>query len=159
MNSSEYLILPLLQGFYWFDEGLQSYLKSKGWSAVTRPQSMIMSNVILGVNKPSDIARRLGISRQAIHTTLDQMVEQGLLELRDDPSDKRSKVVVISKSGERRRQDARRAMMMLTEELSKRIGSKNVENLQKAFAAEWGPPVLTAEKPRKNTSPPAVRPR
>jgi len=36
-----HLLLSLLQGFYWFDEGLQNYLQARGWPAVTRPQSMV----------------------------------------------------------------------------------------------------------------------
>ena len=141
MESASSLIIPLFQGFIWFDEGLQSYLKKRGWSEVTRPQSMVMVNVISGVTKPAEIARRLGVSRQAIHTTIQQMVEMDLLELHDDPDDQRSKIVCISKSGERRRNDARRAAELLVAELSRRIGARNVRNIVAAFSAEWGEPV------------------
>ena len=65
-----HLLLSLLQGFYWFDEGLQNYLQARGWPVVSRPQSMVMANIVLGVRRPSDIARRLGVSRQAIHATM-----------------------------------------------------------------------------------------
>ena len=34
-------------------DGLQAYLQSRGWNQVTRPQSMVMVNVVLGVHKPS----------------------------------------------------------------------------------------------------------
>ncbi len=142
MESASSLIIPLLQGFIWFDEGLQSYLKMRGWSKVTRPQSMVMANVIAGVTKPAEIARRLGVSRQAIHITIQQMVEMDLLELRDDPDDQRSKIVCISKGGERRRNDARKAAELLTAELSRRIGARNVRNIIAAFSAEWGAPVV-----------------
>ena len=82
----KHLILSLLQGFYWFDEGLQNYLRSKGWPAVTRPQSMVMANVVLGFRRPSDIARNMDVSRQAIHATTNQMVKLGMLALVDDPN-------------------------------------------------------------------------
>ena len=59
MNAAETFIIPLLQAFFWFDDGLQSYLQSKGWSQVTRPQSMVMANVVIGVHNPSEIARNL----------------------------------------------------------------------------------------------------
>lgn len=146
MESSSYLIVPLLQGFYWFDEGLQSYLRKRGWSDITRPQSMVMVNVISGVTRPSDIARMLGVSRQAIHVTIGQMVKMDLLELKDDPNDLRSKIVAISKRGKRTRKDARRAVRMLTEELGRRIGERNVRNLIQAFAKDWGAPVDFTKK-------------
>ncbi|HKD22355.1 MAG TPA: MarR family winged helix-turn-helix transcriptional regulator [Rhizomicrobium sp.] len=140
MQSPSYLIVPLLQGFYWFDEGLQNYLRAKGWSKVTRAQSMIMVNVITGTRKPSDIARVLGISRQAVHATIEQMIEMDLVKLVDDPEDGRAKILELSEGGERRRKDARRAVVMLTKELSTRIGKQNVQNLLKAFSVDWGKP-------------------
>jgi len=141
MENASTLIVPLLQGFIWFDEGLQSYLRARGWSKVTRPQSMVMVNVVSGVTKPADIARRMGVSRQAIHSTIRQMVAMDLLELRDDPDDQRSKIVAISRSGQRRRNDARRAANLLIKELSRRIGARNVRNIVAAFSREWGDPV------------------
>lgn len=141
MNAAETFIIPLLQAFFWFDDGLQSYLQSKGWSQVTRPQSMVMANVVNGVRNPSEIARNLGISRQAVHTTINQMVAMGMLELRDDKEDRRAKIVAVSETGVQMRRDADQAMVELANELRRRIGDRNVENLIKAFSADWGAPV------------------
>lgn len=136
-----HLLLPLLRAFIWFDEGLQAYLRSKGWNKVTRPQSMLMAAVVMGCVKPSEIARTLGISRQAVHLTINQMIEMDVLELVPDPSDRRTKIVRISKSGQKRRQDARAAMDYLTTELIRRIGRQNVHNLAKSLTVEWGEPL------------------
>jgi DNA-binding MarR family transcriptional regulator len=138
MIAAQSLIVPLLQAFFWFDDGLQSYLQARGWDQVTRPQSMIMANVVIGVHKPSDIARNLGISRQAVHTTINQMVEMGMLELRDDIDDRRAKIVAVSEKGREMGRDADIAMKAMTDELRRRIGPKNVDNLIKAFSADWG---------------------
>ncbi len=141
MIGADTLIIPLLQAFFWFDDGLQSYLQSRGWSQVTRPQSMVMANVVIGVHSPSDIARNLGISRQAVHTTINQMVEMGMLELRDDHNDRRAKIVALSETGVRMRHDADAVMVELANELRRRIGGRNVDNLIKAFSADWGEPI------------------
>lgn len=141
MIGADTLIVPLLQAFFWFDDGLQSYLQARGWNQVTRPQSMVMTNVVIGVHKPSDIARNLGISRQAVHTTINQMVELGMLELRDDHDDGRAKIVALTPLGHQMRQDADKVMSDLQAELRRRIGSRNVDNLLKAFSAEWGAPL------------------
>lgn len=138
MQAAESLIVPLLQAFFWFDDGLQSFLQARGWDQVTRPQSMVMANVVIGVHKPSDIARNLGISRQAVHTTINQMVEMGMLELRDDVNDRRAKIVAVSEKGREMGRDADLAMAAMSAELRRRIGAKNVDNLIKAFGAEWG---------------------
>lgn len=147
MIAAESLILPLLQGFFWFDDGLQAHLQARGWTEVTRPESMVMTNVVVGVQKPSEIARNLGVSRQSVHATINQMVAKGILELAADPEDGRAKIVVLSEVGLRMRQDANQAMAHMVEQLRQRIGARNVDNLVKAFSAEWGdPPVPEAER-------------
>lgn len=138
MIGAETLLVPLLQAFFWFDDALQSYLQARGWDQVTRPQSMVMANVVIGVHKPSDIARNLGISRQAVHTTINQMVELGMLELRDDNEDRRAKIVAVSDKGRAMGRDADDATAAIIAELRRRIGPKNVDGLIKAFKAEWG---------------------
>ena len=141
MDSAEFLIVPIWQAFVWLDEGLQNYLRLRGWPQVTRPQSMVMNNVVVGVTKPSDIARNLGVSRQAIHVTLNQMVEIGLLELVADPADRRAKIVAISATGAKMRQSAQEAMRLLAEQLRRRIGDAHVESLKTILAADWGAPL------------------
>ena len=137
-----HLLLSLLQGFYWFDEGLQNYLRARGWPSVTRPQSMVMANVVLGVRRPSDIARNMGVSRQAIHATINQMSELGILELVDDPTNGRVKLVVPTHKGETMRIDAQQAMVVMAEELGRRVGRANVLKAAHVLNEDWGPPLL-----------------
>lgn len=150
MIAAESLILPLLQGFFWFDDGLQAHLQARGWTEVTRPESMVMTNVVIGVQKPSEIARNLGVSRQSVHATINQMVAKGILELADDPEDGRAKIVVLSEIGQRMRQDANQAMAQMVEQLRRRIGARNVDSLIRAFSADWGEPP-TPETERKKS--------
>ena len=136
-----HLLLSLLQGFYWCDEGLQNYLRARGWPAVTRPQSMVMANVVLGVRRPSDIARNMGVSRQAIHATINQMIEMDIVALVDDPTNRRVKVVAPTTTGETMRVDAQRAMVIMAEELFQRLGKTNVLKAAHLLAEDWGPPL------------------
>lgn len=150
MIAAETLLVPLMNAFFWFDDGLQSYLQSRGWNQVTRSQSMVMANVVIGVKKPADIARNLGLSRQSVHTTIMQMVKLGMVELRDDEEDGRAWIVLVSEKGSAMGRDADDAIAELTAELRRRIGSRNVDNLIKAFREDWGaapvdwPPSLEA---------------
>ena len=136
-----HLLLSLLQGFYWFDEGLQNYLQARGWPAVTRPQSMVMANIVLGVRRPSEIARRLGVSRQAIHATLNQMVELGMVALVDDPTNGRVKEVTVTPQGERMRLDAQRAMVIMGDELGRRLGKAQLLKTAQLLHEDWGEPM------------------
>ena len=145
-----HLLLSLLQGFYWFDEGLQNYLQARGWPAVTRPQSMVMANIVLGVRRPSDIARRLGVSRQAIHATINQMVELGIVALVDDPANRRVKVVAPTAQGEAMRIDAQRAMVVMGDELGRRIGKPQLLKAAHLLHEDWGPPLTFRPEEVKN---------
>ena len=55
---SPYLIVSLLQGFYWFDSGLQSYLRARNLPTLTHSQSMVMINLTTGTTRPADVAGR-----------------------------------------------------------------------------------------------------
>ena len=142
----KHLLLSLLQGFYWFDEGLQNYLQARGWPVVTRPQSMVMANIVLGVRRPSDIARRLGVSRQAIHATINQMIGLGMVALVDEPSNRRVKVMALTPLGETMRVDAQQAMAVMGDELCRRLGKARLLEAAQLLHEDWGDP-MTFEPP------------
>jgi DNA-binding MarR family transcriptional regulator len=132
------LIIALFQRFCWLDEGLQSRLHDRGWPDVSRPQSMVMTNIVSGIVRPSDIARNLGVSRQAIHSTINQMIKLGMVELAPDPDDRRHMIVSLTPTGARMRQDAQHAMDALSDQLAERLGQDRFDALLAALEADWG---------------------
>ncbi len=151
MDGISYLIVPLLQGFEWFDEGLQRSLQARGWPQLTQPESSVMIHLITGVNRPSDIARSMGLSRQAVHMTIKQVVQKGIFELQDDPLDRRSKIVALTPRGRAMRRDAQLAVEYLTNQLATRIGRDHVAGIKAAFALDWGPPVVCPPEYRRRS--------
>lgn len=137
MRANELIIL-LFERFCWLDEGIQRHFLANGWPEVSRSQSMIMINIITGTRRPSDIARRLGISRQAIHTTIGQMVDKGIVVLETDPEDGRHKLLDLTEFGARMRKDAQAAMGEMTDGIAARIGEKRFEELLDSLSADWG---------------------
>lgn len=98
---------------------------------------MVMINIVSGVTRPSDIARRLGISRQAIHATVAQMIDKGILTLEPDPTDARHRRLALTDFGERMRGDAQAIMASLTEQIAGTIGNSRFEALLETLAADW----------------------
>lgn len=132
------LIIALFQRFCWLDEGLQARLHDHGWPDVSRPQSMVMTNIVSGIVRPSDIARNLGVSRQAIHSTINQMVALGIVKLDTDPADRRHMVLSLTDLGARMRQDAQQAMDALTTQIADVLGQDRFDSLLAALEADWG---------------------
>ena len=134
-----YLLRGLLQAYYWYDESLQNLVAARGYRSLTRAQSMIMVNISAGIRRPADLARRLGISRQAIQQTIAELVRIGLLSLNDDPLDRRAKVVGFSSRGQGIVREAFSAIARIESELESRLGPRAKKALESALYADWGP--------------------
>jgi|HigsolmetaAR201D_1030396.scaffolds.fasta_scaffold21126_2 DNA-binding MarR family transcriptional regulator len=152
----DYLMRGLLHAFYWMDESLQNHLRASGWPRVSRTQSMIMVNVSDGITRPVDLARNLGISRQAVQQVLADMEEQGLITLVPDPDDARAKIVRFSPRGKGIVDAALRAIASIERELEKRLGKQLFVQLKRALLErDWGEvvdPSRTSEKTRPSSS-------
>ena len=147
------LIIALFQRFCWLDEGLQAWLHDHGWPDVNRPQSMVMTNIVSGIVRPSDIARNLGVSRQAIHSTISQMVKLGIVRLEVDPGDRRHMIVSLTDLGARMRQDAQRSMDALTAQIAAVLGQDKFDALLAALEADWGDNIAPASlAPRRRSA-------
>lgn len=128
----------LLHCYYWCDEGLQNSLKSAGLPALSRTKSMIMVNIADGITRPSDLARNIGITRQAIQQTLVEMERDGLITLAPDPTDGRAKIVRFSRRGAGIGKAAFDAIDEIEAELGRRIGAGAVNTLKQILFRDWG---------------------
>ena len=134
--------LALLKDFYWVELGIRSYLRSRGNPEFSRSEGIIIANITLGYDRPSEIARQLGVSRQAVHQQLQQMLHKGIVTLEPDPTDGRGKVVRITDLARKMNEDGMVAMTILWEELERRLGPKELRAAARVLTADWGPPVV-----------------
>lgn len=141
MIQTEFLFVSLLEGFEWFDESLQMTLNAAGIPNLSRTDSMIMIHVQTGIIRPSEIARSLRLTRQAVHQSIASLVERGIFELRADPDDGRVKTVHLTERGRAMRKDANCIVRALTDTLAYRIGQQQVDALRAVFRQPWGEPV------------------
>lgn len=140
MTYSPPLIDLSLRAFRWFEEGVISRLNEAGWPKITRAHSLLFAHLDLEGTRPSELARRIGITRQAVHQTLEELVDDGLVELVPDPTSRRAKLVVLTPRGRRIVSDALAIFDELEDTLARRIGRKSVTQLRRALEADWGPP-------------------
>ncbi|MEW4467483.1 helix-turn-helix domain-containing protein [Parasphingorhabdus sp. JC815] len=138
--TANFMIMDVMRAFYWFDEGLQSALKARGWQSISRSQSIMLANIALDIKRPADLARNLGISRQAVSKMLQEMTEDNLLSIEADPNDKRAQIVNFSEESVKLRADALEILGELELQLGKRIGAGSLKAFRNALSKDWGPP-------------------
>lgn len=136
--SEGYMMMDLMRAFHWFDEGLQTALNARGWHSITRGQSMVFANISLGIRRPADLARNLGISRQAVSKMLQDMAAQGLVKIESDPKDRRAQLVNFSEKSSRLRADAIAILETLEARLAETVGSENIETMRHTLERDWG---------------------
>lgn len=132
------LLRTLMHAFYWFDDGLQAHMQREADFSLPRAQSMIMTCLSEGVENPTELARCLKVSKQAIRQALRPMIENGLVTVEPDPANGRQRLVKVTERGQAMREIAKRSLGALERELVRRIGHERVEALHEILNADWG---------------------
>ena len=118
----------------------------------------------------TELASRLGVSKQATFQLVEELEAQGVVERRDDPIDGRAKLIRFSRKGERALLEGLRVLGDLERELASAIGRTRFQALHEALlallpvlegaavshaapvTAQAPEPVLKRRGPRKKTS-------
>lgn len=140
------LMVGFLEAFMWLDRGLQENLNALGLPSVRRLESMVMIYTAVGVRRPSDFAKVLGVTRQSINSAIRDLEDKKLIELTPDPEDGRCKIVSFARAGEPIHLKAAEILGALELSLTKRFGKTNMSALAQVLEADWGPvPILVDE--------------
>lgn len=132
-------LMQLLLNYYdWFDASLQRALAANGEKAFSKAQSAVFVNLAEGRNTAVEIARHLGVSKQAVNKTVNELVERGLLTLIVDGEDKRSKRILPTRAGLEKGRQAAKALYELEQELARRIGAEQANALRAILEAPPG---------------------
>ncbi len=135
------LMVKLVKAMNWAHQNLQMEIEKSGAAPFTINQGIVLSNILLGINRPSDLAREMEISRQAVSIILKQLEERGIIELIADPQHKLAKIARMLPNVENEGiLDVIHQARNATEaRLRKRIGTGKFKNLQVALGSNWGP--------------------
>ncbi len=125
----DFLMRRLFDAFSWFDESLQHSMQISGVPGLSRSQSMVMVYLGEGVRRPAALARKLRVTRQAMHKTILDLEDKGYVQLVADPDDRRAKIVQLSPTGLQRHSKAKACLTELERELVARLGRATVAAL------------------------------
>ena len=80
--------------------------------------------------RPSELASRRGMSKQAVNYLLGELERLGYLDRRTDPDDRRSKRVALTRRGERAAHTIRDAVRELERDWEKQLGRESFSQLR-----------------------------
>lgn len=121
----------------WFDERVYQGAREKGYGFVTPAMVRVFAHMGRQPVSIPELARRLSISRQAVHVTIHEAERHGVVEFEDCTFDKRLKLVKFSEAGWKMLAAASDTMDAVREELEARIGKKDVESLLRILSKTW----------------------
>jgi DNA-binding MarR family transcriptional regulator len=133
------LLRRLLHAFYWLDDGLQAHMRNRAGISLPRAQSMLMVCIGDGIQRQSEMAAHLRVSKQAVQQGIRELEAKGLVEIRPDPAHTRHRVVAFTRDGERLRKLAVDSLRDIERLLARRIGRQRLDALHDALEVDWGP--------------------
>src|SRR4051794_710049 len=95
----------------------------------------LLPHVDLGGTRLTDLAARLGVTKQAAGQLVDELVEMGMLERKRDPDDARAKLVRFSKQGRAALFDGLAVLSELEKEVAAIVGDAKMHTLHEALTA------------------------
>jgi DNA-binding MarR family transcriptional regulator len=107
---------------------------------LARSHALVFNHLDPEGTRPAEIARRAGISRQAVGQTVAQMRDLGLVKLAPDPSNRRARLVQPTAKGRRALERAGGGAQAAEKVLARRIGASRVKSLREALEQDWGSP-------------------
>ena len=125
----------------WVHHSMQAEVANDGVGPYNVGQAIVLCNVILGITRPSDIAREMGLSRQAVSLIIKQLEAMSVVEKIADPEHKLAKIVRIKTTKGKKGTHAvtQKAIRAVDDRLAERIGKRKFINLKAALDADWGP--------------------
>ncbi|GGZ24046.1 MarR family winged helix-turn-helix transcriptional regulator [Streptomyces nitrosporeus] len=129
----------------WFDDALLAGLRAAGEQPITATQAAVFAALDADGASISELARRMGVTRQTAHQAVHSLIGMGLLEQTPDPASARSSVVRRTEQGARTHRRAEAMLARAEEILAERIGP-GARDLRAVLSRPWGePPVVLTE--------------
>ena len=140
LHGADNLGFLLVRAFRWFEEGLAQNPDTAHLPRLSGTQFMALVSLDDNGTSIAELARRVGVTRQAMHQMVGELQRSALVETVDSPTDRRVKLVKLSLLGRTLDEKAAAALDSLESKLRQRLGKDALESLRAHLSADWGPP-------------------
>lgn len=128
----------LLHRSQWVSTRLMEGAARNGYGEVTEAMGRMFAHLAMG--RPvglSELARRLAVSRQAVHQLANEAAALGFLEFVPSESDGRVKLLRFTQKGWAMSDSAVRELQAIEAELATWIGVEDLTTLKRILARTW----------------------
>jgi DNA-binding MarR family transcriptional regulator len=124
----------LLKGARLLDERALARVNRQGPRITLRPaHTSLFPHIDQEGTRLTELARRLGVTKQAAGQLVSDLEELGVLERVDDPADGRAKLVRFTETGLRALHHGLSVLRIIEQELERRLGKTRMRQLQEAL--------------------------
>jgi DNA-binding MarR family transcriptional regulator len=128
----------LLQEKIWLlDNRLQQKRMVSAYKGLTEAEVRILAAIRGEELTISELARRLGVSRQAVHKIISSLVQRKLLKLQSIDGNARDKRIVFTSIGEAMKKEAANILHELEQEVESVLGSRQFQLLKSILNKPW----------------------
>ncbi|MBC2869923.1 MarR family winged helix-turn-helix transcriptional regulator [Streptomyces mexicanus] len=128
----------------WFEDALFASMEAAGEQPVTTAQASVFALLDAEGTTVSELARRMGVTRQTAHQAVHGLIGMGLLEQVPDPGSARRRLIRTTAEGQRVHERAQATIAVIESVLAERIGAAGVQALRGGLTADWGQPPLVS---------------
>ncbi|MGV9757739.1 MarR family winged helix-turn-helix transcriptional regulator [Streptomyces tricolor] len=128
----------------WFEDALFASMEAAGEQPVTTAQASVFALLDTEGTTVSELARRIGVTRQTVHQAVHGLIGIGLLEQVPDPESARRRLIRTTAEGQRVHERAQATIKVIESVLTERIGPAPARALRDALTSDWGEPPLVA---------------
>jgi DNA-binding MarR family transcriptional regulator len=135
--SAQNLRQLLLKRSSWFEDRMLRSAPRFGYGFVTPAMHRLFAHMSRKPVSISELARRLAVSRQAVHQTVAEACRRGILELVHDPTDARVRKVRFTEKGLVMIRSASQSVRSIETDLQRRLGARDFAALRRILARDW----------------------
>ena len=137
VKNKTYLRHLLLTRSDWMEQRLYANAERNGYGDVTAAMSRMCAHLAGRPIGLSELARRLAVSRQAVHKLASETAKLGYVEFIDSPNDARVKLLRFTPKGWDMAESAKQELMAIEQELAQQIGADALQTLKDILALPW----------------------
>ena len=121
-------------GSHVFSDRVVAGLRARGHQGVRASHLSVVRTMNVDGDRTTELARRAGMTKQAMGQLVRELRGHGYLELAADPVDRRAKMVMFTESGRRLVRDAADSVVEVQAEFKRAVGKRGMKELRRLLA-------------------------